>query len=566
MPNIQRACALPLLLILLAGCAGIGPRAPHPAPPVSISPASDAHAAYLLAQYYLRVNQPERALEAYERALELDPQAAPLMVDLAALYVRQGKVRQALELAERAVQADPDHEEAYVLLGRLYAGTGQNHKAIDAYRRVLELNPSNEDAYLLLGTLYAQEGRFTEALQVLDRLRTILPDNPLAAYYKARIFLDMKFYDQAETAYLEVLQLNPTFERALLDLAYIYETTDRFLDAERAYQQILSFHPMSAVARTRLGNLYMRQKLYQKALEQFETLSRQNAGDIESRLKIGIIHLQQGRYQEAIADFTALLKDKPEYDQALYYLATTYEEKGERADLEQAVVNLRLIPKTSPLWNNAQMRLGVIFSKLNDHASGIQCLEAAIAENPEVADFYLYLAFLHEDIQEYAKALEVLDRGLAVSARNVQLLFRKGVVLDKLDRKDEAIQVMRSLLDVEPDHAGALNYIGYTYADKGIRLQEAKNLIERALEKEPEDGYILDSLAWVYYRLGQYREALKTIQKALAHVPDDPIILEHLGDIQAALGNRKEAWKAYERALESGHEKPETVRAKLKGL
>ena len=183
-----------------------------------------------------------------------------------------------------------------------------------------------------------------------------------------------------------------------------------------------------------------------------------------------------------------------------------------------------------------------------------------------VFQLYLYLAYLYEDMKDYDQALETLDNGLALKPNNVPLLFRKGVVLDKMNRKDEAIRVMEAILQIDPEHAGALNYIGYTYADQGIRLDEAKRLIERALEKEPEDGYILDSLAWVYYKMGQYREALKVITRALHFVPDDPIIMEHLGDIQSALGRTEDARKSYKKALELGHEKPDTIKRKLKHL
>ncbi|MGQ9669888.1 MAG: tetratricopeptide repeat protein [Desulfosoma sp.] len=567
MRHAQNTCLAFVVVMLLSSCSIIGlrtgPSVPGAMPEL---PKSQAYAAYLLAQYYLRVNEPEQAIKAYQQALEFDPDNPTILTDLAVLYVRQGKVQEALRLAEKAAEVDPSYESAFILLGRLYAGTGHNSKAIDAYRRVIAINPSNHDAYLLLGTLYAQENRFREALEALEHLKTLLPDNPLAYYYKARVFLDMKFYDQAEAAYQEALQINPFFDRALLDLAYIYEVTERFAEAEATYLRLLAINPGHHQARTRLSNLYIREKLYDKALEQLRVLSQQDAEDLESRLKIGIIHLQQHKVQEAISDFQALLKDRPQYDQALYYLATSYEEKGERADLEQAVVNLRLIPEGSPLWEAAQMRLAVLFAKLNDHKSGIQCLEKALRAKPQVVDFYLYLAYLYEETKDYAKALESLNAGIAVGGETVPLLFRKGIVLDRLNRKDEALEVMQKILTMDKEHAGALNYIGYTYADRGVRLDEAKELIERALEKEPQDGYIMDSLAWVLYRLGDYAKALQVIRKALELVPDDPIILEHYGDILKALDRLLEARQAYEKALEKGHENPNLIQQKIQQI
>ncbi|ROQ92275.1 tetratricopeptide repeat protein [Desulfosoma caldarium] len=567
MRHAHLTCLALMVAVIFSSCSitGLrtGPSVPGTVPKL---PKSPAYAAYLLAQYYLRVNEPEEAIKAYRQALEFDPDNPTILTDLAVVYVRQGKVQEALKLAEKAAEVDPFYEKAFVLLGRLYAGTGHNLKAINAYRRVIAINPQNPDAYLLLGTLYAQENRFREALEALEHLKTLLPDNPLAYYYKARVFLDMKFYDQAEAAYQEALQINPFFDRALLDLAYIYEVTERFSEAEATYLRLLSINPGHNQARTKLSNLYIREKLYDKALEQLRVLSQQNSEDLESRLKIGIIHLQQRKFKEAISDFQALLKDRPQYDQALYYLATSYEERGERADLEQAVVNLRLIPQTSPLWEPTQMRLAILFSKLNDHKSGIECLEKALRVKPQVVDFYLYLAYLYEETKDFAKALESLNAGIGVGGETEVLLFRKGIVLDRLNRKDEALEVMKKILTLDKDHAGALNYIGYTYADRGVRLDEAKELIERALAKEPQDGYIMDSLAWVHYRLGNYTKALEVIRKALELVPDDPIILEHYGDILKALERLQEARQAYEKALEKGHENPDLIQQKIQQI
>jgi tetratricopeptide (TPR) repeat protein len=147
---------------------------------------------------------------------------------------------------------------------------------------------------------------------------------------------------------------------------------------------------------------------------------------------------------------------------------------------------------------------------------------------------------------------------------DVDLLFRKGVLLDKMERKYEAIEMMEKVLEIDPRNANALNYIGYTYADMGLHLTKAKRMIMRALELEPEDGYIKDSLAWVYFKMGQQQKALQIILEALKRVPMDPVIHEHLGDIQKSLGNRTKAVEAYLRALDLHHPEPEKVKEKLR--
>jgi len=138
------------------------------------------------------------------------------------------------------------------------------------------------------------------------------------------------------------------------------------------------------------------------------------------------------------------------------------------------------------------------------------------------------------------------------------------VVNDKLGRLDNVISSMEKVIALNPKHATALNYLGYTYADRNMRLDEAEKLILRALEVRPDDAFFIDSLAWVYYRKGDFAKAEATQRRALSINPDDPVMLEHMGDILSALGKKDEAAAQYEKAIAKGHENKGEVEAKLK--
>jgi len=122
------------------------------------------------------------------------------------------------------------------------------------------------------------------------------------------------------------------------------------------------------------------------------------------------------------------------------------------------------------------------------------------------------------------------------------------------------------VIELAPENASALNYLGYTYADMGIHLEEAEALIKEALKHKPDDGYITDSLGWVYFKMGRYEEALEYLQRAVALTPDDPIIMEHLGDAYAKLNDLDNAVKYYNRSLEKGNTDPEAVKGKIEAL
>jgi tetratricopeptide (TPR) repeat protein len=125
---------------------------------------------------------------------------------------------------------------------------------------------------------------------------------------------------------------------------------------------------------------------------------------------------------------------------------------------------------------------------------------------------------------------------------------------------------MRRILDIQPEHADALNYIGYTYAEQGVRLEEAMDLIQKALKIKPDSGYIIDSLGWVYYQKGLYDEALKYLLEAAKLVPNDPTILEHLGDVYFKKRMYEKSLEEYEKALTLNHPQSDKVKEKIQQL
>jgi tetratricopeptide (TPR) repeat protein len=136
-------------------------------------------------------------------------------------------------------------------------------------------------------------------------------------------------------------------------------------------------------------------------------------------------------------------------------------------------------------------------------------------------------------------------------------------ILDALRRHDEAIVQMRKVLEIEPDHAEALNFIGYTYAEKGIRLDEALDLIQRALLIEPDSGAYIDSLGWVYFQQGLYDKALDTLKKAFSHRSDDSTIAEHLGDVYLKKEEYSLSLEMYQKALDLDHQDVDKIRKKM---
>ena len=158
---------------------------------------------------------------------------------------------------------------------------------------------------------------------------------------------------------------------------------------------------------------------------------------------------------------------------------------------------------------------------------------------------HLFLGLSYFQAEEYKKSLEVFQGGLRVEPGNAELHFNIGAVYDKLNRFNDLVRSMEETIRLNPEHANALNYLGYSYADRGVELEVALDLIRRALVIKPNDGYYLDSLGWAYYKLGKMNEALVELKRAASRIPDDPVIQEHLGEVylkKSLLEEAKEAW------------------------
>jgi tetratricopeptide (TPR) repeat protein len=371
---------------------------------------------------------------------------------------------------------------------------------------------------------------------------------------------ELKKYPEAEQLYLSVLSQRPNFEMALFDLAYLYEATDRVPEAESIYRRILAVDAGNDQARSRLGDLYLRQENYRGALEEFQKVIDSKERGQELQLKVALIHLELGEVDQAIELLEGMATAHPGNGQIHYYLGAAYLEKQ---DFGRAETEFDKVAEQSSYALRAALQRAVIAEKRGDPQAAIDLTRRAIERYPRDAEGYLYLGGFYEAAKRFPEAAAALREGLAVAPENPRLHFRLGAVLDKMGERQECIRHMEKAIALDPNDAVALNYLGYTLADMGIRLEDAEDYIKRALVVRPNDAYITDSLGWVYFKMGRYDEALSWLMKATDGLPDDPVITEHLGDAYRALGRWREAESSYERALQLGPEDRERVKAKL---
>ena len=178
--------------------------------------------------------------------------------------------------------------------------------------------------------------------------------------------------------------------------------------------------------------------------------------------------------------------------------------------------------------------------------------------------FYALLSSLYQAKEDYPAALALMETATKIYPDNQQLLFEYALALEKNGKTDQALSVMARVLELQPDHAEALNYIGYTWADKNMHLEKALNYILKAAMLKPGNGFIIDSLGWAYYRLGNFQQAARELERSVQLIPDDPHIYDHLGDVYRSLKRFSEAIEVYKKAYELYKDEKDKTDIRLK--
>lgn len=507
----------------------------------------------------------DEAIYAYKQALVCDRQAGHVMRSLASLLVKTGQREQAVEWVNKLIALNPKDSEARALLGNLYSLMGRFEEAAEVYQAILADDPQNFNVRLLLGGLYARMHDYEKARQVLEKLTELNPDSYAGFYYLAKLYQEMRLFDKAAKAFDKALALNwsPMLGH---EAAELYEQMKRYPEAIAIYQRILEEDASDERARSFLANVYFRQGEVDKALTEMEKLREISANPDKVELAICRILLDAGKRTEAVTRLKAILKKDPQADAARALLILAYYQQGDRAATKKL---LRQVRPVSPAYEESVIMLARILQEEKDFPAAEKGLRKAMADKQyRRLNFYVALAMLYAGQDKIDKAHGVFTQAFTDFPGDVEVHYEYALFLHKLDDTDGAMRQMEEVLKREPKHARALNYVGYTWAEEGRNLEEAKTYIEQAVIQLPKDGFVRDSMGWVYYQLGDFPAAVRELELAVALSPDDPTIYEHLGDAYLKNNDAPKARKAYLKSLGfyEEEEKKEGVRRKLEAL
>ncbi|MCL7489665.1 MAG: tetratricopeptide repeat protein [Desulfobulbaceae bacterium] len=488
----------------------------------------------------------EEALEAYQKALICDPAADQVARKIPILLLRLDRGDEAVSTLESYLENSPEDTVTRMLLARVYIQLGEYSEAEKQYRMVHELDPSDITSLLLLSELHLNQNMLANAAQVLREVLEVDPESYAALVLLARIYLNTARYDDAEEQYNKALELNWSVD-LLMEKADVYRAREEFDKVVALYREILEKDRNNERAALALVNQLLQVDRDEEALDELNKLKERK--NLTGRVELSVARLfaRLEKYDQAIE----LLRNSLEREGAadVRYLLAVILAQAEK--YEQALVELQLIGSDEPEFENGVMLQVRVLRYLGRQEEAVELLEKIVTdEQTRSPDLFVMLAALYHVQKKTELGESTFDRAIAAFPENDDLLYDYGLFLETAGRSDEAMSIMQEVIKRQPAHGEALNYVGYSWADKNIHLDQALEYIQRAIELKPDNAYIQDSLGWVYYRLGRIEEAREALERAVElSDEEDPAILDHLGDVYLELGRRGDAIDAYLKAL-----------------
>ncbi|HOO77455.1 MAG TPA: tetratricopeptide repeat protein [bacterium] len=423
---------------------------------------------------------------------------------------------------------DRDFAQAHALYAVAVASMLHHHpdEAVALLRRVIELDPDAYEPRVKLGAILLGRDEAEKAVPLIERARDLAPSLP----------------------------------RVGMLLGAAYQKAGRIGDAEVELERVISFAPPEKSPYLLLGGLYQAEEKKEEAARVYETGRRALPDLPEFPFKLGLLSLD-GDDPAAAADlFREALAVDPGFGDAWLPLAFALDRQGLG---EEAAEWYEKVSRDAPGNTAVYERLWRIYLERGEYNLAAGKLRMLTTLEPLSAQAWFALGMVEHLRGDYGEAVSAFEQARNLGLDSAELYLALGAALERRGRFQDAVDNLEKGISADPNNPIGYNYLGYMYAEKGVRLDEAEELIRRALELDPGNGAFLDSLGWVFYRRGDYRAALENLEKAAEASPDEPEILEHLGDASFRLGEDAAARDYWRRALEAEPEHPERLELKI---
>ncbi|MCM8791195.1 MAG: tetratricopeptide repeat protein [Candidatus Omnitrophica bacterium] len=449
-------------------------------------------------------------------------------------------------------------------------------------------------AHYTMGIIYDNELRAEDAIKQYEAAIKIEPD---VSYLHTRLAVDYFLTKDVEKALEELTKakfLDPADPKPRFLAALIYTSSHRFEEAQKEYQEIMKLSPDSIWALSSLADVLMLQEKMGEAAAIYERLIEKEKNSPLLYFNLAFIYSKMGKAEDGIKALEEAIKLKPDYLEAYIGLGVLYETKK---DMRGAIKNFEKALELDPVNTNIYHHLGYLFYKDKKYDEAIRLYQTLVKLDSDDVRAYVEWANVYLAQKKADEAIAILEQATDTGLKDVELYlalgyayslrnddgrtlkfynmaqelapdepwvhFYLGSFYEKIGQKETAETKFRKAIALDQGFAEAYNYLGYMFAESGENLDEAVDLVKKALEKDPDNGAYLDSLGWAYFKKGMLDEALRELERAINSEPDDPTITDHLGDVYMKKGLQEKARQMWERSLKLDP-KQEKVQQKLR--
>lgn len=474
----------------------------------------------------------------------------PLVVARAAhiaLYAKQ--YEKALHLSHRWQALAGEQQDIDRLRVLIYLNLAKVDEAVAVIDQLLVIDGQVDDQSLIsLGRILKQEADPKVAIEVLDVLNQRHQDHPQLMLLLARHRAGAGEYTTALPLVQRIIELEPDLADAYLVKAQVLVGLEQDNAALEAVSIALSKRPDDYRLRMQYARMLVQMKQYKSARKQFEHLQKIKPNDENVLLSLGLLAIEMDDTKTAIVYLQQAVTAGAHNGQAYYYLGRIYQSHG---DWAQAIEYYEQVLHGEFVLD-ARIRSAGLLAQLGEVEAALSKLQMLLKEGvngQRNIQIYLAQGEVLRNAQREKDAMDIYNQALEKAPTNTDLLYARALTAERLDMLELTESDLLKVLRHEPNNANALNALGYTLADRTSRLQEAKEYILKAAKLLPDDPAILDSLGWVYYRLGEYEKAIKWLRKAFSQMQDAEIAA-HLGEVLWVSGQLEDAEKIWQRGLE----------------
>lgn len=491
-----------------------------------------------------------KAVLEYQDALRYDNDPA-IYYALSKDYSLLGKHALAAQMGQQAVERAPDNRTYRENLAEIYLNAFEVDKAIAEYETVVRMDSAYIEGWYNLARLY----QVRKPLRALSLYQTILDRfGPTWDVYVQVLALyhSLGKHEEAAAAVQDMLDLDPSNYELKRTLAEAYLRAGKKEDALRIYTELLERNSNDIEVRAAIAHVYLLKQEYERATAQLRSVLESDSLSVETQIRFGeyFASFLQKDSTAAPYAFTVFQKIRENYpnDWRPYWFLGII--ANVMKDDSIAASNLERVTQLAPTNPDGWVYRASVYLERNDFQRAAQVLEQAKHFLPDEPRIHFLLGLSYHRLKKPEDAARMLERALQLNPKNVNTLSTLALVYDELKQYGESNRLYEEALKIDPHNHIVLNNYGYSLADRGEQLERALGMAKEAVQQQPENSSYLDTIGWVYFRLGQFDEAERFIRKAVENGDASPVVLEHLGDVYSKLGEKDKALEYWQKALD----------------